>query len=287
MELLKTRFVPVAIDQAYQRRQQDTEGEYYRKIAAQGPRSNFQGTTQGFYIATAAGKLLLYNNNRDPEKVLRLIKERLRQFDSSGAATADTETIKAKKVDPRWNVKPPSGGLVVRVHAKILDGYEPTTDRWKRIFQTAMSRDNLWISAAEHHALVRGVVPATLQQRIARYHLVDNTRGEPPMWEPSEIKSLNMSIADETLTGRVQLSTAKQDRGYEAQIRGAIEVQDGKVTRLDFVSLGQFHGEGRYTGGAPEGDFPLAISFTLADGTDIADAVPPQGSRGWVQGYIR
>jgi hypothetical protein len=25
----------------------------------------------------------------------------------------------------------------------------------------------------------------------------------------------------------------------------------------------------------------------LADGTDAADQIPPQGSRGWVQGYIR
>ena len=75
VKMLRTRFVPVAIDQAYQRRQQDAEGEFYRKIAGQGPRSNFQSTTQGFYIATAQGKLLLYNNNRDPVKVQRLMKE--------------------------------------------------------------------------------------------------------------------------------------------------------------------------------------------------------------------
>jgi hypothetical protein len=31
----------------------------------------------------------------------------------------------------------------------------------------------------------------------------------------------------------------------------------------------------------------LAIAFTLADGSDVADGVPPQGSRGWVQGYIK
>ena len=45
--MLKTKFVPVAIDQAYQRRQKDTEGDFYRKIAGQGPRSNFNNTTQG------------------------------------------------------------------------------------------------------------------------------------------------------------------------------------------------------------------------------------------------
>ncbi|MEO1998337.1 MAG: histidine phosphatase family protein, partial [Planctomycetaceae bacterium] len=80
VKLLKTRFIPVAIDQAYQRRQQDTEGEFYRKIAGQGPRSNFQATTQGFYVATATGGLLLYNNNRDPAKVRRLLGQKLAEF---------------------------------------------------------------------------------------------------------------------------------------------------------------------------------------------------------------
>ena len=40
--MLRTQFIAVAIDQAYQRRQQDAEGEFYRKIAGQGPRNNFQ-----------------------------------------------------------------------------------------------------------------------------------------------------------------------------------------------------------------------------------------------------
>jgi hypothetical protein len=44
---LKSRFVPVALDQAYQRRQNDAEGEFYRKIAGQGPRNDFDDTTQG------------------------------------------------------------------------------------------------------------------------------------------------------------------------------------------------------------------------------------------------
>ena len=51
--LLKTRFVPVAIDQAYQRRQQDAEGEFYRRIAGQGPRNDFRNTTQGMPIDPA------------------------------------------------------------------------------------------------------------------------------------------------------------------------------------------------------------------------------------------
>ena len=163
----KTRFVPVAIDQAYQRRQQDTEGEFYRKITERGPRNNFQSTTQGFYIATAAGDLLLFNNNRDPRKVRRLMKENLEAFENGPDTRSNVSQIKRENVDPRWNVSPPKGGIVGRVQARVLDGYEPTTDRWRAIFQSALSRDNLWISQSEHQSLVRGHVPGSVQQRIA------------------------------------------------------------------------------------------------------------------------
>jgi len=287
VKLLKTRLIPVAIDQAYHRRQQDTEGEFYRQIAGQGPRNNFQATTQGFYLATAAGQLLLYNNNRDPSKVRRLLKQKLAAFASAGGNRSDIQRLSSKTIDPRYNVQPPDGGLVVRVRAKVLDGYQPTTDRWQRIFQTALSRDNLWISQAEHKALVGGRIPDSLQLRIARFHLVDNTRGEPPMWKPSEVHKHSLTLNDGQLDGQFQLRTASGDRGYDAQLKGVLETRNGRVVRLDLVAKGQFWGQGRYTGGAPKGRFPLAISFTLADGTDVADRVPPQGSRGWLRGYLR
>ena len=287
VNMLKTQFVPVAIDQAYQRRQQDTEGEFYRGIAGQGPRNNFRSTTQGFYIATASGKLLLYNNNRDPAKVRRLMRQKLAEFTAAGRNRTGVQNLTAAKVDPRYNVQPPQGGLVVRVRAKVLDGYEPTTDRWKRIFQTAMSRDNLWISKQEHQSLVRGEFPDSVGLRIARFHLVDNTRGEPPMWKPAEIRKRQLTMNNGQVRGKFQLETDRGDRGYDASMRGVVTTRNGRVVRLDLVVKGQFWGAGPYTGGAPEGRFPLAISFTLADGTDVADRVPPQGSRGWLQGYLR
>ena len=74
---------------------------------------------------------------------------------------------------------------------------------------------------------------------------------------------------------------------YEANLRGEVKVKAGRVVRFDVVAHGDFWGEGRYTRRAPKGRFPLAVSFTLADGSDVADNIPPQGSRGWVRGYMR
>lgn len=285
--LLKTKFVPVAIDQANQRRQKDTEGEFYRKIASQSPRRDFSQTTQGFYIATASGKLLLYNNNRDPEKVLRLMREKLAEFENKYEGETTT-ALSATTVDARYTMTPPEGGLIVRVRAKVLDGYEPTTNRWERIFQTALSRDNLWLTAQEQAALVAGKFLPGLLERIARFHMLDNTRGEPLMWKPPEIGSMQIDVGNEgNLTGSVAISSRDGDRGFEAKIRGELKSEQGRVTQLQFVALGECWGDGPYTKGGPEGRFPLAIAFTLADGTDIADGLPPQGARGWLDGYLK
>jgi hypothetical protein len=286
IRLLKTRFIPVAIDQGCQRRQQDSEGEFYRKIAGQGPRNDFQSTTQGLYIAAPDGKLLAYNNNRGPDRIRRLMKTALSEFQENLAGST-VAVIRRGEPDRRYNPQPPQGGLVVRVRAKVIDGYEPTADRWLSIFQTALSRDNLWISSSEHQAVARGELPLTLQSRIARFHLVDNTRGEPPMWKKDEVRYVGLALKDGRLTGKIRLAADNGKRGYDAELLGVVEVEDGEVTRFDAVALGRYWGEGPYTPGAPSGEFRLAVSFELADGSDPADQVPPEGSRGWVRGYIR
>ena len=282
VKLLQTRFIPVAIDQAYQRRQKDNEGKFYQKIANQGPRKVGRGTTQGLYTADASGQLLAFTNNRGTSRVLGMMKGALKKH-----RPMKVTAIAKGRPDARFNPKLPKGGLVVRVTSKVLAGYEEPENEYRRIFQQSLGRDNLWISAIEHAALAKGQLPQSLLKRIARFHLIDNTRGEPPMWESNEIKKLEGTVRNGRLRATVQLKTAKGDRGYEAELLGRIETKVGKVTRLDIVAKGEFWGEGTYTRNAPKGRFPLAIAFTLADGKDAADTIPPQGSRGWLPGYMR
>ena len=282
VQLLKSKFIPVAIDQAYQRRQNDAEGEFYREIAGQSPRNNFKGTTQGFFAASASGKLYFYNNNRDEKKLTRLLKQAL----EAHVPERNVAAIKRGKLEARYNPVPPEGGLVLRVHARIPGGYEPTENRWKKIFQSAVSRDNFWITGEEHQALAQGRLPEKLQRRMVRFHFVDNTRGEPPMWKDDEIKEIDLEFDGKVISGTVRLKTKDGTRGYDAKVRGEIETRDGKITSFDLVAHGRFWGDGPYTKNPPEGKFPLAVSMTLADGTDVADRIPPQGSRGWVPGYL-
>ncbi|MEZ6121897.1 MAG: hypothetical protein R3C49_01835 [Planctomycetaceae bacterium] len=283
VELLKTRTIPVAIDQWNQRRQKDSEGEFYRKIARQGPRHDFEnGTTQGLYLAAPDGTFLGYTNNRDPRKVRQMLETGFSIY-----RPGPTAVLNVEKVDARFNAKPPEGGLVVRVCAKVLGGYDEPTTQYEEIFQTALSRDNLWITADEHQTLVSGRFSDSLAQRIALFHLVDNTRGEPPFWKSSEVMARSFTLHDSVITGSVELKTQDGQRSYSAVMRGHITVTDRQITAFDLVVSGTFSGHGPYTGRAPEQPFPLAISFTLADGTDIADTLPPQAGRGWLGDYLK
>ena len=219
IKLLQTRFIPVALDQAWQRRPKGAEGGCWRRMAGQGDRASegFRNTTQGFYIAAADGKLLAYNNNRGPERIGRVMNEIL-----TGFQPPKVSGISRQRVDERYNPLPPAGGLVLRVRAKVLDGYEPPTDPWRQIFQSALSRDNMWVSSREHTALANGQVTSSLAQRLARFHLVDNTRGEAPMWEPAEVRQAELMLAGGQLRGSVHLETANGRRGYRAQLLGEV-----------------------------------------------------------------
>lgn len=282
VKLLKSRFIPVAIDQAYQRRQKDAEGRFYQKIANQSPRKVGQGTTQGLFTVGADGTLLGYTNNRGHQKTMRLLNSALVRHKPKKVAA-----IKPGEPDARFNPKPPKGGFVVRVTSRVLGGYPETTDPWRRIFQVSTGRDNLWVRGDETKDLLSGKFPVSLMSRLARYHLVDNTRGEPPMWERSEIRSVDTEFNDGRFEATVHLQTKSGDRSYKAKLLGFVEIKDGRITRFDVVSRGLFKGHGRYTQNPPLGEFPFAVAFTRADGNDVADRIPPQGSRGWVAGYLR
>lgn len=271
-----------AIDQWYQRRQKDAEGEFYQKVARQGPRNDMNDTTQGLYVCTADGKLLGFTNNRSPARVKEMLRKALADFQPAEAAP-----LASARSDPEFERRPPEGGIVVRVTSKVLGGYPEDEDRRGSAMRASLGRDNLWIRKEEAEALAKGELPEGVSRRIARYHLVDNTRGEPPMWRAEELRTVELRLKDGRIAGRVRLETEGGDRGFEGDVLGVLESKDGKISRLDVVAKGLFWGSGRYTGGAPSGKFPFAVAFTLAAGDDEADKVPPQGTKGWLKGYLQ
>lgn len=282
VEALRTKFIPIAVDQHDERRMKDAEGEFFAKIMTQAGRG-LDGTSQGFYLFSPAGKLLEFENTLSADRMKRMLDSALKKYDPK----EDVPAIEEGAKDDRFIYRAPDGGLVVTVTAKVLAGYGEPKGHDQAAYQSALGLDHLWLRMDEAEAIAKGGLPESVKTRIARFHLVDNTRGEPPFWKAEDLKTLELTLRDGRLSGSVRLENAKGDRGYEAQFLGFVESKDGKVTRFDLIARGDFWGEGTYTRGAPKGKFPFAVAFTLAAGKDEIDHAPPGGARGNLKGYLR
>ncbi|MEX2185420.1 MAG: hypothetical protein WD875_01445 [Pirellulales bacterium] len=319
--LINEHFVPVAADDWYQRRRDDAVGKFFVGVANQGPRKGEGGgTRQGVYCFTAAGKLLAYRNHSDAGVMLDEFRRALDKFNKLPAAEREPGAVKVPplddaKLDQRYARKLPDRAIAIRVFARVLERDADgkcttcTAAAGKPNYGLLSSLDHLWIMPDEWRALApRGAkvgdtfaMPAAVAQRIARFHLLDNTRGEPAMWRNEEVRknAMTLTVVEATaaalklrLDGEVLLSTdadgEKAKRGYDARLLGHIEIDRAKpaVKRFDIVALGNHWGDSTYTRGARPGRTPFGIAFELADGKQAADAVPPQAAREW-NGYVR
>jgi hypothetical protein len=308
-------YIPCTGDDWYERRRTDAEGKFFRHVADQSPRRGPEGSTrQGIYCLTAAGKLLAFKNPQEAEYMREVLRAGLAAWKKlpeserrPGAVTVDEPGQR----DLDYARPAPEGGLILNVFTRALDstGEGNFADAvCKTGAGDEAARDHLWLTQKEWRSLVPKEprvgdsfpVPRQILERIVRFHLVDNTRGEPNHWTPEEIRSASMSLMVESvstdqvklrLDGSVLLSTSKDldkaARGFDANLLGylAFDRKALACTRFDVIALGNHWGEGTYTGGARPGRTPLGIAFELTKGNVPANLVPPQGARHW-KGYI-
>src|SRR5207248_7157005 len=128
------------------------------------------------------------------------------------------------------------------------------------------ARDHLWLTEVEWKALIPKtqragesvVVPVQIVERILRFHLADNTRGEPPMWQREEIRTQKMTLTVSEVTpvavmlrleGSALFATeadeAKAGRGFDAKVLGEIRYNRTKkmIDRFDLVAIGEHWGQ--------------------------------------------
>jgi hypothetical protein len=307
IRLATEEYVPVAGDDWYQRRREDAEGEFYKKVSDQGPRKNSDGRTrQGIYLFTASGKLLAYKNAQDPDVMRQVLRRGLAEWKKLPDAERRPGAVKVEeptKTDARYTRKPPEGGLILTTYTRILDDDKGELCKGTCRFTggDAAARDHVWLTKADWESLIprspekgrTDKMPEKVAAKLARFHLIDNTRGEPEFWKPQEVRSLDVSLTTEEVTDRTvrlwiegaallstDLDTRRAKRGYDVALRGTLvyDVAKKAVTRFDLVAVGEHWGEGRYTPGARPGRKPLGVAFELA-GDRPADRVPPQAAR--------
>lgn len=308
IKMAAEEFVPVCADDWYQRRRQDAEGEFFRKVANQGPKKGQGGNTrQGIYVLTADGELLSYKNaGQDATETRKELQRALVKFDRLPASRRRPGGVTVPphgRLDPDYTRTPPPGGLIARVHARILDVKDG--ELCKGTCATAggdmAARDFLWLTADEVKAMAPSKaepgsaypVPRSVADRILLFHLLDNSRGEPHPWSAADVRHATLTLAvtgamadavELELNGAALLATnadpAKAGRGYDVRLRGKLRYRPDRQSfdKFEVAALGEHWGETVENGGARPGRSLLGVAFGLAGDTP-ADRVPPQGAR--------
>jgi hypothetical protein len=310
IRLARTEFVPVCADDWYQRRRQDAEGKFFRKVAEQGPRKGEGGATrQGIYCLTADGELLAFKNAgqlvKDTREQLELALRKFARLPAGRRAPGAVTVEPHGPLDPDYTRTLPEGGLVVGVHARILEkkGAEYVKGTCDSLGGDKASRDFLWLTADELKELAPAKsqvgfsypVPAKVADRLVRFHLLDNTRGEPPFWEKGDVRSRSLTLTltgatpegvELRLDGSALLATdADPDmaaRGFEVRLLGKLRYVPGAGTfdRFEVAAVGEHWGVGAHTRrGVRPGRSLLGIAFGLVDPKVPANRVYPQGAR--------
>jgi len=311
IRLIAQNFIPVADNDWYSRRRKDAVGQFFRKVADQGPRNGEGGSTrQGAYVLTADGKLLGYNNNRGFERRKGMIEEALKAWNAipenaRAPGAIKVPDISLDELDGDFVRTPPEDGVILEVFTRALvsgeNGYSAWNGNEGDEPGTQSARDHMWLKKEEWKALLQAGrsassredaadIPKRLACRLIRFHLVDSTRGEPPMWNLNEMKSYEMTIYQMKdggfrINGKVLLE-AEGKRGFSANLSGEIRVysKSGRPSKFEILALGEHWGEGTFTRGARKGKSPLGIAFRLAADDAPGRAVPPQASS-WEKGY--
>lgn len=266
-------------------------------------------TRQGVYTATPDGELLASSNPTAAAPTLNMLNAALAKWGQRTEVAASATTLPAS--DPDFKRAQPAGGLVLNVYSRIPLDF--SGDRWNR--NSSTGRDHAWLTGPEWRSLLpsrwqnglRYPVPEKLVQRLARFHLVDNIRGEPDLWRRDQVLEAQMFlVVDDAAIHRLRLEgTARifaqadpapaitpgapaapiggrlrPDRGCDLRVGGylAYDVKKQVFTRVDLLAWGEAWGHGNYTPRPPDGRFPLLIAFSIA-GNRPADRIPPQGAR--------
>ena len=309
IKMATEQFISVCTDDWYTRRRQDDEGTFFRRMAtASGRKGDGGETRQGIYVFAADGTSLGYKNaGQHPDIMKKMFAEALAKFQNLPAGQREPGSILVPthgKLDAKYTRELPADGLILRTHARILDakgdGYV--------VGKTAMpggsqaSRDFIWLTKQEVATLLPTKpeigfsypVPEKIALRLARYHLVDNTRGEPSFWKKADIRAKAMTLTvvaitteeiELTLTMNATLATnadvAKAERGFEVASLGKLRYSTAKqkFVQFDVASLGQHWGDHHHNGEARAGKNPLGLWWTLAEMTKASNTVWPQGIR--------
>jgi hypothetical protein len=236
---------------------------------------------QGMYIFAADGTPYGFCNDHDPADIQELMDLALGRYK---AAPQKPVVITDAEKNAPWSVTPPPTAQVLQVFARI-----PSPPKDSSLLNDGVGRDFCWIYEDELREVARlaaggteFAIPATIARRIARFHLVDDVRGTPNMWEKSEIKQLSLNAkpvgaGQLTLSGEFALRTRGGRRSYSGTLDGTIrfDPETARWSRVRLLADGVASGAGTYTPNQPKKPYRLLVGV-LETTLPEARIVPPE-----------
>lgn len=232
-------------------------------------------TAQGTYVFAADGTAYGFNNNRSVERLNAMLDKGLEAFSANPPKTVN---ISKELIDEPWGRTPEKDTSVLRVFTRIRPVPEGAPDSNKMV-----ARDHVWILAGEVEYLVKNnAVPNDLAMRLARFHFVDNVRGEPDMWQRNEVEKAEFTVRKLSggklaLSGTFSMQTKDSKRGVQGKLDAELTISNNLITRFRGYAQGFAWGVSTYTQGAPEGRFPIAWAFVETNDA-TSKVVPPQAA---------
>lgn len=269
VELLKTKFVPYALDNVENPNLTPAEKEFLS-----GFDSGIKACTIGMSAFTADGRKLASGGGYEARSVKSMLAKALADF--------KPETVSAT-VPPRDEAavaslrRAPEGGLTLYVTWRLLEDFpaegNATTGNglYDRVFQRSLGSDRLWVRKDEAEALGSGTIPESLKARMLRYHV--------QYVLSKEAKSLDLALRSGRIEGSVAIGDTKAD------CLGFVQSKDGKLTGFELLVRGlarrvEDHGFSACLSVVPKGaSVPVGLFFELADPRDGLAGVLPHRAR--------
>jgi hypothetical protein len=272
----------------------DDECRFFQRVAAQGHYGPGGGTKQGIYCLTPSGKLLASANTHSADRVAEMLHASLEAWEGLGDEDRRLPRPDVFAATARWEDNVPTDGLVLESLKRDLpDSLDPSDGK-----TTGWNRDFAWFSAAE----MRGFLPRDCQspdpqfvaqalvEGLARFHLVDNVRGQTLPFARSEVAGSWMTVR---VIGATQSELVLEYRGegigrsdgpwllgenywkpgrvhphaIHVQLHGTARwsEHDQRFKAFELLALGTREGRTIMNGRRDDAASPIGISFALAD----------------------
>jgi len=170
----------------------------FQKIANEGHYKKIGGSRQGIYVCSPNGTLLTSINSLDPDIVLETILEGLKKWNALPQENKKLPKNFSPFTAHRWEDSYPIEGLVLKgAKADLLS--DPPIDtlrgnRWNMDYiWFSKEESKLWIPKSKIIGSIQEC-PEILKERLFRFHLVDNVRGQTLPFAPEEIIKANLNV---------------------------------------------------------------------------------------------